>query len=111
MVQTAKLETKAGIFLLLGFALVCGIILLVGEVPDLFKRTYNLTVKIQNASGLLKGSDVYLSGALIGKVITDPQPISNTQTVQVKLKINQSVRLRQNARYTIVSSGAFGDKF
>jgi phospholipid/cholesterol/gamma-HCH transport system substrate-binding protein len=111
MKQTANLETKVGIFLLLGIGLVCTLIILFGEVPDLFKPTYILTVKFPNASGLLKGSDVYLSGALIGKVTTDPHPIPDTQKVEVNLKIDKNVDIRQNATYVIGSAGLLGDKF
>jgi phospholipid/cholesterol/gamma-HCH transport system substrate-binding protein len=111
MKQTTNLETKVGIFLLLGIGLICTLIILFGEMPDLFKPTYSLTVRFPNASGLLKGSDVYLSGALIGKVTTDPQPIPDTQKVEVKLKINKNVGIRQDARYVIGSAGLLGDKF
>ena len=106
-----NLETKVGIFLLAGVAIICTLILFFGEVGDLFKPTYNLTVKFENASGLLKGSDVYLSGAHIGKVITDPHPIPDTQQVEVRLKINSSVQIREDAAFVIGSSGLLGDMF
>jgi phospholipid/cholesterol/gamma-HCH transport system substrate-binding protein len=111
MKQTANLETKVGIFLMLGIGLICTLIVLFGEMPGFLKPTYTLTVKFPNASGLLKGSDVYLSGALIGKVTTNPQPIPDTQKVEVKLKINQNVGIREDAKYVIGSSGLLGDKF
>lgn len=111
MKQTANLETKVGIFLMMGIGLICTLIILFGEMPDLLKPTYTLTVTFPNASGLLKGSDVYLSGALIGKVTTDPHPIPDTQTVEVKLKIDKNVGIRQNAAYVIGSAGLLGDKF
>ena len=104
-------ETTVGLFLLAGIAIICTLILFFGEVGDLFKPTYNLTVTFQNASGLLKGSDVYLAGALIGKVTTDPQPIPDTQEVKVELKINSSVQIRKDAQFVIGSSGLLGDMF
>lgn len=111
MKQTANLETKVGIFLLLGIGLICTLIIIFGEMPDLFKPTYILTVKFPNASGLLKGSDVYISGALIGKVTTDPHPIPDTQKVEVNLKIDKNVGIRTDAQYVIGSSGLLGDKY
>jgi phospholipid/cholesterol/gamma-HCH transport system substrate-binding protein len=111
MKQTANLETKVGIFLLLGIGLICTLIILFGEMPDLFKPSYTLTVRFPNASGLLKGSDVYLSGALIGKVTTNPLPIPDTQKVEVKLKIDKNVGIRQDATYVIGSAGLLGDKY
>jgi phospholipid/cholesterol/gamma-HCH transport system substrate-binding protein len=111
MKQNANLETKVGIFLLLGIALICTLIVIFGEVPDLFKPTYSLTVKFPDASGLLKGSDVYLAGAVIGKVTTDPHYIPDTQKVEVNLKINKDVGIREDASYVIGSSGLLGDRF
>src|ERR1700733_756885 len=111
MKQAANLETKVGIFLLFGIGLICTLIIIFGEVPDLFKPSYTLTVTFPNASGLLKGSDVYLSGALIGKVTTDPHPVPDTQTVEVKLKIDKNVGVRNDAQYVIGSAGLLGDKF
>ncbi len=111
MKQTANLETKVGIFLLLGIGLICTLIIVFGEVPDLFKPTYALTVKFPDASGLLKGSDVYLAGAVIGKVTTDPHYIPDTGKVEVNLKINKDVGIREDATYEIGSSGLLGDRF
>lgn len=104
-------EFWAGLFLLIGLALIAGLIILFGEVPDLFKPTYTITVKFPNAAGLLKGSDVFLSGAQIGKVTTDPMPIPDTQQVSVKLKIDKSIPIRTDATYDIGSSGLLGDRF
>ncbi len=111
MKQNQNLETTVGIFLLFGIGVICTLILFFGEVQNLFRPTYNLTVKFTNASGLLKGSDVYLSGALIGKVTTDPHPIPDTQQVEVNLKIDKNVDIREDAQYVIGSSGLLGDKF
>ncbi len=111
MPMKQNLETKVGIFLMFGIAVICTLIIFFGEVGDLLKPTYNLTVRFENASGLLKGSDVYLSGALIGKVTTDPQPIPDTQTVEVHLKINSNVQVRDDAAFVIGSSGLLGDMY
>jgi phospholipid/cholesterol/gamma-HCH transport system substrate-binding protein len=111
MKPNSNIETMVGIFLLCGIGIICTLIIFFGEMPDLFKPTYTLTVDFPDASGLLKGSDVYLSGAVIGKVTTDPLPIPDTQLVEVNLKINSSVKLREDARYVIGSSGLLGDRF
>jgi len=111
MKQNANIETWVGGFLLLGIALVCTLIIIFGELPDLFKPSYHLTVKFHDASGLLKGSDVYLAGAVIGKVTTDPRYIPDSQVVEVNLKIDKNVGIRKDAAYEIGSSGLLGDRF
>jgi ABC-type transporter Mla subunit MlaD len=77
----------------------------------MFKPVYRITVKFSDASGLLKGSDVYLAGAVIGKVTTDPLYIPDTQEVEVHLKIDKNVAIRQDASYQIGDSGLLGDRF
>ena len=111
MIRNARLETMAGICLILGMALVCGVIILLSEVPGFMKPAYDLAVIFPDASGILKGSDVSLSGALIGKVASDPRPVFDTQKVEVHLRISQNVRIRQGAQFTIESSGLLGDRF
>lgn len=111
MKQNQNLETTVGLFLLFGIGVICTLILFFGEVQDLFKPTYSLTVTFPNASGLLKGSDVFLSGAHIGKVTTDPTPIPDTENVEVKLKIDSRIHIRDDAHYVIGSSGLLGDLF
>jgi len=106
-----NLETKVGLFLMFGIGIICTLIVFFGEVQGFFKPTYNLTVQFPDASGLLKGSDVYLSGAVIGKVTTDPHPIPDTQLVEVHLKIDSNVKLREGSKYVIGSSGLLGDRF
>ncbi|HEY0258023.1 MAG TPA: MlaD family protein [Candidatus Methylacidiphilales bacterium] len=106
-----NLETKVGLFLMGGIAILCTLIIFFGEVKDIFKPTYSITVSFPNASGLLKGSDVYLSGAPIGKVTSDPHPVTDKQRVEVTLKIDKSAGIRRDARYVIGSSGLLGDRF
>lgn len=106
-----NLETKVGLFLMFGIAVVCTLIICFGAVGDLFKPTYSLTLTFPDASGLLKGSEVYLSGAEVGKVTTDPAPIPDTQSVKVNLKIDRRVHIRKDAQFTIGSSGLLGDRY
>lgn len=111
MKPNQNIETTVGIFLLIGIGIICSLILFFGEVKDIFVPTYSLTVEFPNASGLLKGSDVFLSGAHIGKVTTDPTPIPDTEMVKVNLKIDSKVHIRTDAKYVIGSSGLLGDMF
>jgi len=106
-----NLETKVGLFLMFGIAVVCTLIICFGAVGDLFKPTYSLTLTFPDASGLLKGSEVYLSGAEVGKVTTDPEAVPDNQSVKVKIKIDEKVHIRKDATFTIGSSGLLGDRY
>jgi phospholipid/cholesterol/gamma-HCH transport system substrate-binding protein len=107
----SNLETKVGLFLMFGIAVICTLIIFFGAVGDMFKPSYTLTLTFPDASGLLKGSEVYLSGAEVGKVTTDPAPIPDSQQVKVKIKIDENVHIRKDAQFTIGSSGLLGDRY
>src|SRR6476659_208879 len=62
------LELKVGIFVAIGLAMIGGFVLKFGRLGEGFKVYYDLTVRFKDASGLLKGSDVVLSGEKIGRV-------------------------------------------
>src|SRR5208282_5672228 len=108
MKQNQNIETTVGIFLLFGIGIICTLILFFGEVKEIFKPTYALTVQFPDASGLLKGSDVYLAGATIGKVTSDPHYMPDKGMVEVSLKINKEVGIRRDAAYVIGSAGLLG---
>ena len=62
------LEFKVGIFVFVGLAMLGALVVQFGRLGEGFKTYYPLTVRFNDASGLLKGSDVLLAGARIGKV-------------------------------------------
>ena len=58
-----------------------------------FRIYYDLTVRFKDASGLLKGSDVVLSGAKIGRVSGGPRLLLEGGGVAVPLRIYEYVKL------------------
>src|SRR5256885_11567797 len=62
------LELKVGAFVVVGLAVLAALVVQFGRVGEGFKTYYGLTVRFPDASGLLKGSDVLLAGAKIGRV-------------------------------------------
>ena len=76
-----------------------------------FKTYYPLTVRFNDASGLLKGTDVLLAGARIGKVAGGPRLVRDGPGVLVPLRIYDYVRLPIGSKFTVGSSGLLGDRF
>lgn len=104
-------QFKAGFFVLLGIISIALLVLYFGRFGDNIKKYYFLTVEYRNASGLLKGADVTLSGARIGAVADSPTVLPNMKGVAVKLKIDESVQIPQGSVFSIGSSGLLGDRF
>ena len=69
------LEFKVGAFVFVGLAMLGALVVQFGRLGEGFKTYYALTVRFSDASGLLKGSDVLLAGAKIGKVSGGPRMV------------------------------------
>jgi ABC-type transporter Mla subunit MlaD len=70
-----------------------------------------MTVRFADASGLLKGSDVLLAGAKIGRVSDGPHLVREGQGVAVPLRIYDYVKIPAGSKFSVGSSGLLGDRF
>ena len=105
------LEFKVGIFVFVGLAMLGALLVQFGRLGEGFKTYYPLTVRFTNASGLLKGSDVLLAGARIGKVAGGPRLVREGDGVAVPLKIYDYVKVPEGTKFTVGTSGLLGDRF
>ena len=105
------MEFKVGIFVFVGLAMLAALLVQFGRLGEGFKTYYPLTVRFTNASGLLKGSDVLLAGARIGKVAGGPRLVREGDGVAVPLKIYDYVKVPEGTKFTVGSSGLLGDRF
>src|SRR5216110_2951017 len=105
------LEFKVGAFVFVGLAMLGALIVQFGRLGEGFKIYYPLTVRFSDASGLLKGSDVLLAGAKIGKVSGGPRMVREGQGVDVPLKIYDYIKVPEGSKFTVGSSGLLGDRF
>src|SRR3984893_3180046 len=105
------LEFKVGAFVFVGLAMLGALVVQFGRLGEGFKTYYGLTVRFNDASGLLKGSDVLLAGARIGKVAGGPRLVREGSGVDVPLKIYDYVKVPEGSKFTVGSSGLLGDRF
>jgi phospholipid/cholesterol/gamma-HCH transport system substrate-binding protein len=105
------LEFKVGIFVFVGLAMVGALLVQFGRLGEGFKTYYTITVRFSDASGLLKGTDVLLAGARIGKVAGGPKLVREGGGVAVPLKIYDYIKIPEGAKFTVGSSGLLGDRF
>src|SRR5437762_3430326 len=108
MNRERALELKVGIFVAIGLAMIGGFVLKFGRLGEGFKIYYDLTVRFKDASGLLNGSDVVLSGAKIGRVSGGPRLLG--EGVAVPLRIYEYVKLPKGSQFTVGSSGLLGGR-
>ena len=105
------LEFKVGIFVFVGLAMLGALVVQFGRLGEGFKTYYTVTVRFSDASGLLKGTDVLLAGARIGKVAGGPKLVREGDGVAVPLKIYDYIKIPEGTKFTVGSSGLLGDRF
>lgn len=109
--QERQTQLRVGLFTLIGLLLIGGMVTYFGRLGEGLKRFYEIRVEYPNASGLLKGSDVLMAGAKVGKVAEGPTILPSGEGVSVALKIYDTVEIPGNSVFTIGSSGLLGDRF
>jgi phospholipid/cholesterol/gamma-HCH transport system substrate-binding protein len=105
------LEFKVGIFVFVGLAMLAALVVQFGRLGEGFKTYYTITVRFNDAGGLLKGTDVLLAGARIGKVAGGPKLVPEGDGVAVPLKIYDYIKIPEGTKFTVGSSGLLGDRF
>ena len=105
------MELKVGIFVFAGLAMIGALVVQFGRLGEGFKTYYGLTIRFNDASGLLKGSDVLLAGAKIGKVAGGPRMTREGNGVDVPLKLYDYIHIPEGSKFAVGSSGLLGDRF
>ena len=108
-------ELRVGILAILSFVILAAALVLVSGGRGLFTPKYTLKTHLQNASGLRKGSLVWLAGVEVGSV--DQVRISRSdrpdRAVEVVMRIDQAFQqsIRRDSEATLGSIGLLGDKY
>ena len=104
-------QFKVGIFILIGLTTVALMVVYFGRLGEGFANYYNLRVEFANASGVIRGSEVLLAGAKVGRVLNEPTILPDMKGVFLELRILEQVRIPVGSEFSIGSSGLLGDKF
>lgn len=102
-------EAIVGLFVLIGLLVIAGLIIQFGRFGDKFGESYTVYVEFKDASGLIKGSEVRLGGARVGKVMKTPA-LTEDLTVLVELQMDERVKLYEDSVFQITSVSILGDK-
>ncbi len=105
----AKTELWVGVFLFVGFALLGGLIVQFGRFSERMRGKYQLTVVFDDAAGLIKGSEIRMGGARIGKVAESPELNAETK-VQVVMNVDDAIKIPESSMIQIASATLLGDK-
>ena len=109
--ESRGIEWKVGIFMLIGLGVIAFMAIKFGKLSQGLKKYYNISAEFPNASGLLKGADVYMAGARVGFTADAPELIEGRYAVEVQLKLKDGIKIPHGSAFLISSSGFLGDAF
>jgi len=105
-----RLQTKVGLFVLLGLGLIVLLVLNFSQGTSIFTSTYEIRMQVASVSGLKEKAAVLLSGVQIGTVKSIGLA-ADSRTVLVALRILKRYQVRDDARFVIEQIGLLGDQF
>jgi phospholipid/cholesterol/gamma-HCH transport system substrate-binding protein len=109
--NTAKLETIVGAFMLIGILCLGYMSVKLGKMEIIGGDYYSVTASFNSVSGLKPGARVEVAGVEIGKVERiSLDPKSGDQAIAY-LKIRSGVKVTDDAIASVRTSGIIGDKF
>jgi phospholipid/cholesterol/gamma-HCH transport system substrate-binding protein len=108
--EKSRLETKVGLFVFIGLALLVTLMVWFSKGASLFRSTYTLRLHTSNIGGLKSKTSVFLAGVPVGMVERIELDPSNTN-VTAYLEIYQDHSIYHDARFVIEMSGFLGDQY
>ena len=108
--EKKRLEWRVGLFVVIGLAVLGGLLLQFSKGTSLFRPTYELYLKARNVGGLKTRAAVLMSGVQVGTV-SDIQLNPEGTNVTITLKVYKQYVIHKDARFVIEQSGFLGDQY
>jgi phospholipid/cholesterol/gamma-HCH transport system substrate-binding protein len=108
--EKSRLETKVGLFVFIGLALLAALLIQFSKGTSPFSRTYELRLHASNVGGLKQRAGVLLAGVQVGSV-SSIQLARDGKSVTILLDIYQGCKIYRDARFIIEQSGFLGDQY
>ena len=103
-------ETVVGIFVVVGLIAIAYMTVKLGNVGFVGENSYSLYAKFSTVTGLRTGNPVNMLGLEVGRVQSFKMDQDN-QVAVVELKINNGIKVYDDAIASIKTEGLIGDKF
>ncbi|MDA7921695.1 MlaD family protein [Verrucomicrobiales bacterium] len=104
-------EISVGLFVLVGFLLLGGLLLQFSKSGPNRQGGYPITLEVRDASGIRDGVPVRLGGIDIGIVSSLPRLSSESTVIEVPLTIYPDIKIPVGSAVQIATSGLMGDSF
>ena len=108
--KTNKLEITVGAFVLVGIIAIAYLALKIGAGTMIGGDTYTVFARFANAAGVNPGSNVSISGVVVGRVESISLNFDDFSAI-VEMQVRKDVRLATDSIVSVKTSGLIGDKF
>ena len=105
-----SIETAVGVFVLAGLLCVTYLTVKLGKMELFGSDTYQVFARFTDVTGLGDGAFVEMAGVRVGKVASIGLNAADNTAV-VEMRIDNAVRLTDDAIVSIKTSGLIGDKY
>jgi len=109
MKEYKRIEITVGLFVFVGIASMFYMALKLGEVGGLGTSGYHLTAAFDDVGGVRAGADVMIAGVVVGRV--DDVHLNKRDRAQVSMRINDGIKITDDAIASIRTKGIIGDRF
>ena len=106
-----RTEIRAGIFLLLSFAVLVVMVFAVSDIQSLFKKKKEVKALFLFSDGIEKNAQVRLSGIKVGKVSDIRVAPEFADKIELTLSIFSETVIKQDTKAAIKSLGLVGGKY
>lgn len=106
----SRLEWRVGLFVLIGLALLAGLLIEFSKGLTFFRPTYVIYLRAQNVGGLKPRAAVLMSGVQVGTV-SDIRLAPDGKSVTITLVLYKQYQIHRDAQFLIDQSGFLGDEF
>lgn len=110
MFNKYKMEISVGVFVFITLLCVGYLTIQLGKMQFMGSNYYTINARFSNVAGLIEGNEIRISGVKVGKVL-DIKLNKKIYRVNVKMGIQEDIKLSKDSSVAIKTSGLIGDKY
>ncbi len=110
VIRRERTELYVGLFIVAGLAMLGAMIWQFSSITDRFRPSYDLTITLPDATGVIINAPVRLAGVNVGKVKSRAFT-ENFRGIQIGLEIYDEFRIPEKSEFSSSTSGLMGDNY
>jgi phospholipid/cholesterol/gamma-HCH transport system substrate-binding protein len=110
VIRREKTELLVGLFILVGMAIMGALIWQFGKISDRLGERYQISLRLDDASGIVEGSSVRFGGTKIG-FVQKKDPRMDFSGIVLTLDLDSTYRIPKGSKFTVTTSGLMGDRY